>query len=87
MHRLVLFFLTHKIKRMCSPFEGMSWPHHLLMYFFHPCDLKSQGGGLWIQLHQQLELEDDELAPLVAALKKLGVKKPEVGVSMIAYRS
>jgi len=40
-------------------------------------EAEDKGGDLWKKLHEQLELEDHEVAPLVAALKKLGVKKSE----------
>ena len=42
-----------------------------------------QGGDLWRQLQEQLELEDNEISPLMAALKRLGVKKSEVGACVL----
>ena len=37
-----------------------------------------QAGGLEGLLREQLDLDDDEVAPLMAMLRRLGVKRPEV---------
>ena len=42
-----------------------------------------QAGGLEGLLREQLDLDDDEVAPLMAVLRRLGVKRPEVSIIRI----